>query len=117
MVKLYVTKINEDYSCIVENQVVAKNKGAKEYEVEFCGWKGKFYLADHVPIEPKPTKEEVQAIRADLYTRHKDPITCQIQSLRDEEPSPEIEAEITRLINERKLIVEEIRANNPYPEE
>ena len=71
-----------------------------------------------VPLKPiKPTKEEVRKIRQALYHDKKDPITCQIESLRDEEPSPEIEAEITKLINERKLIVEEIRANNPYPEE
>jgi hypothetical protein len=117
MVKLLVTKVNDDFSCLVENQVVAKNKGAKEYEVEYCEWLGKFYLADHVPVKPEPTKEEVQALRSDAYKAEVDPITCHIQRLGDEEQTAEVITEIANLVAERKAKVEEIKARYPYPAE
>lgn len=117
MVKLYVTKVNDDYSCLVENQEVAKQKGAKEYEVEYCEWLGKFYLADHVPVKPEPTREEISALRERDYKAEVDPITCHIQRLGDEEQTAEVITGIANLVAERKAKVEEIKARYPYPVE
>jgi hypothetical protein len=62
-------------------------------------------------------QEEVRQIRAELYAKEKDPITCQIQSLRDEEQTDEIITEIESLIAKRTEIVAKIKEENPYPEE
>ena len=64
---------------------------------------------------PAPTKEEQRQARAEAYRLEKDPITCQINSLRDEEQTPEVVAEIASLIEERKAKVEEIKQRFPYP--
>jgi len=64
-----------------------------------------------------PTYEEQRQKRAEAYRLEKDPITCQIQSLRDEEQTPEIEQEIADLIQEREQVVEDIQARYPYPVE
>ena len=61
--------------------------------------------------------EEVRAIREQLYTTQVDPITAQIQRLRDEEQTPEVIAEIASLVEERTAKVEEIKARYPYPVE
>lgn len=62
-------------------------------------------------------QEEVRLTRASLYAQKKDPITCQIQALRDEEQTDEVVAEIENLKAERAAVVAEIKANNPYPVE
>lgn len=64
-----------------------------------------------------PTKEEVSETRRQLYIAEKDPITCQIQALRDEEQTEEIMAQIESLKEERARVVERIKAENPYPQE
>ena len=64
-----------------------------------------------------PTKEEQQKARAEAYRLEKDPITCQINSLRDEEQTPEVIAEIASLVEERKAKVAEIKQRFPYPVE
>ena len=67
---------------------------------------------------PIPTKEEQQQARQEAYKAEVDPITCHIQRLGDEEATtPELEAEIRALIEERKAKVEEIKARYPYPAE
>lgn len=66
---------------------------------------------------PEPTKEEQRQARAEAYRLEKDPITCQINSLRDEEQTPEVVAEIAQLVEERKAKVAEIKARYPYSEE
>lgn len=74
------------------------------------------YVIVAIP-EPAPlTKEEVEAIRRQLYITQVDPVTAHINRLRDEEMTPEIAAEIAKLVEERKQLVEEIKANNPYPD-
>lgn len=74
------------------------------------------YMITEIPEPLPPTKEEVSEIRRQLYIAQKDPITCQIQSLRDEEQTEEIIAEIEALKAERSAIVEKIKSENPYPE-
>lgn len=61
--------------------------------------------------------EEVRQTREQLYKEQKDPITCQIQSLRDEEQTDEVIAEIENLLVKRKAVVATIKEQNPYPVE
>lgn len=63
------------------------------------------------------TKEEQQMKRSEAYAKEKDPITCQIMSLRDEEQTPEIIAEIDELLKKRSDVVKDIKERYPYPEE
>ena len=75
------------------------------------------YVIVAIPEPLPPTKEEQQKARAEAYRLEKDPITCQINSLRDEEQTPEVIAEIAALVEERKAKVAEIKARYPYSEE
>ena len=60
------------------------------------------------------TKQEMESLRADLYLKEIDPITAQIQRLRDEDPSsPKIE----ELLLKRANRVQEIKTQYPDPEE
>lgn len=77
----------------------------------------RYFQIVEIPLPPAPTYEEVKQIRESLYKEYKDPITCQIQSLRDEEQTEEVIAEIEDLKIKRAEIVAEIKENNPYPEE
>lgn len=72
---------------------------------------------DEIIEKPTPTKEEVSQIRRQLYIEQKDPITCQIQALKDEPQTEEIISEIETLKAERAEIVAKIKEENPYPEE
>lgn len=81
------------------------------------GYDGKWYVEGTEPEKPAPTYEEVRQTRENLYREQKDPITCQIQSLRDEEQTEEVIAEIEALKIKRAEIVAEIKENNPYPVE
>lgn len=91
---------------------VSENAGTK---IEPLGNK-KFKIIE-LPKPLPPTKEEQQKARAEAYRLEKDPITCQINSLRDEEQTPEVVAEIAQLVEERKTKVEEIKQRFPYPVE
>jgi hypothetical protein len=73
------------------------------------------YVIVAIPEPLPPTYEEVRQIRENLYREKKDPITCQIQSLRDEEQTDEVIAEIESLKIKRAEIVTEIKEANPYP--
>lgn len=66
-------------------------------------------------VVPEKTRADVEAIRKQLYITKVDPITAHINRLRDEELTPELAAEIAKLVEERKLLVEEIKYNHPYP--
>lgn len=93
-----------------------KSIGMIEMDVEQA-YNGDWYLEGYAPEEPAPTKEEQRQKRADAYTREKDPITCQITSLRDEEQTPEIIAEINELLQKRAEVVADIQERYPYPVE
>lgn len=76
------------------------------------------YLESVLPPEPlPPTREEIEAIRKQLYISEVDPITCHIQRLGDEEQTAEVITEIASLVEERKTKVAEIKARYPYPAE
>lgn len=90
--------------------------GMIEMEVEQA-YDGNWYVMGYAPEKPAPTHEEVSETRRQLYIAQKDPITCQIQSLRDEEQTDEIIAEIEALKVERAEVVAKIKEENPYPVE
>ena len=118
--KKYAKVINEETKlCEVglgTNKNFYASIGMEEMEVE-QDYAGNWYLAGYAPAKPEPTKEEQQKARAEAYRLEKDPITCQINSLRDEEQTPEVIAEIASLVDERKAKVEEIKQRYPYPVE
>lgn len=103
---------------INRKRLLSGKYGVVEYrgEVE-QGYDGTTYAKGYAPEKPEPTKEEVRQTREALYRGQKDPITCQIQSLRDEEETEEILAEIEALKVKRAEIVAKIKEENPYPEE
>lgn len=82
-------------------------------------YNGNWYVKGYAPIEPEPlppTEEEQREKRAFAYQQEVDPITCNINRLRDEEQTEEVIAEIADLITERALKVKEIKQRYPYPE-
>ena len=83
-----------------------------------CHIEDKGDYLESVPNEhPAPTEEEQRQKRAEAYRLEKDPITCQITSLRDEEQTPEIIEEINELLQKREEVVKDIQERYPYPEE
>lgn len=72
------------------------------------------WVDDGAPEPPAPTHEEVEAARADAYRAAVDPITCEIQRLRDMGGSAE---EIAEAEARRAESVAAIKAQYPYPEE
>jgi hypothetical protein len=67
--------------------------------------------------EKEVEKEFMRQMRAEAYKEEKDPITCHIESLKDEEQTPETQEEISELKQERAEVVENIKERYPYPEE
>ena len=118
--KKYAKVINEETKlCEVglgTNSAFYQSIGMTEMEVEQA-YDGSWYVLGFAPEKPEPTYEEVRQTREALYRDQKDPITCQIQSLRDEEETEEILAEIEALKVKRAEIVAKIKEENPYPEE
>ena len=90
--------------------------GMEEMEVEQA-YDGSWYVEGFAPVKPEPTKEEQQKARQEAYIAEVDPITCHINRLKDEEQTPEVIAEISSLVEERKAKVAEIKARYPYSEE
>lgn len=118
--KKYAKVINEETKlCEVglgTNNNFYASIGMTEMDVEQA-YDGSWYILGFAPEKPLPTYEEVRQTREALYRDQKDPITCQIQSLRDEEETEEILAEIEALKVKRAEIVAKIKEENPYPEE
>lgn len=115
------------FKAIKDNKIIAINdeeiKGGLVFDKmiedtehtvdDYEQYQGEFLLKSEIPA---PTIEEQKEKRAQAYLLEKDPITCQIQSLRDEEQTPEIEEEISELLEKRKQVVQEIKERYPYPE-
>lgn len=74
---------------------------------------GVIYTSEEELMQVKT--KAVEETRAGLYAAQVDPITAHINRLRDEELTPEVAAKIAKLVEERKMLVEEIKSNNPYP--
>ena len=105
---------------------------AEEYSqvAEWCNNSGEYHIELYIdendvewyrtvknPEPLPPTKEEQREKRAFAYIKEVDPITCNINRLRDKEQTEEIIAEIEQLKLERNAKVEEIKARYPYPVE
>ena len=94
-------------------------KDIKEYEddeVEM-GFDNDWYVKEHTPAKPEPTKGEQSANREREYTQYVDPITSHITRLKDEEQTPNVITEIEELKLKRTAKVEEIKVKYPYPVE
>lgn len=96
---------------LVKDEVVEDTEHTSS---DYAQYNGEYLLKSEIPT---PSHEEQSAKRRAEYVEKKDPITCAIQSLRDEEQTEEVKAEIDALIAERKEIVAEIQAKYPYPVE
>lgn len=115
---LFYSKLKDEKTkeYTVINQEEAKELGWEQNELD-VGYDGHFYLKGYAPEKPALTYEEIKQIRRQLYITQKDPITCQIQSLKDEEQTEEVIAEIKALMQERSELVAKIKEENPYPTE
>ena len=88
---------------------------ANENNAEISFTDGKYVIvARSVYI---PTREDIDFIRRKMYIAKVDPITSEIDRLRDEEQTPDVISRIEELKIQRSEKVAEIKANNPYPEE
>lgn len=76
---------------------------------------GSWYVEGYAPQPPEKTKEEISEQRRQLYISLVDPLTSQIQRLRDEEQTEGIISQIESLKNERSELVKKIKEENPYP--
>lgn len=100
-----------DFSCLVYDEVVEDIEHiCDDYE----RYNGEYLLKSEIPA---PTEEEQREKRAVAYREEKDPITCQIMSLRDEEQTPEIIEKIDELLKKRSEVVKDIQERYPYPED
>lgn len=79
-------------------------------------YNGNWYVKGYAPVEPEPTHDDIEMSRRFAYESEVDCITAHIQRLRDEEQTPEIEAEIAELVAERAEKVAEIKERYPYPD-
>ena len=106
-------KLNKPYTDKQRADFIVENNHKLGYEIQET--EDALLAVYNEPLPP--TKEEQQKARAEAYRLEKDPITCQINSLRDEEQTPEVIAEIASLVEERKAKVEDIKQRYPYPVE
>lgn len=104
-------RLNKPYTSKEKSDFIVKNNHKLGYEIQET--EDALLAVYNEPLPP--TKEEQRQARAEAYRLEKDPITCQINSLRDEEQTPEVIAEIASLVEERKVKVEEIKQRFPYP--
>ena len=106
--KIIAINEKEYFPCLIYDEIVEDT----EHNIEdYAQYDGEFLLKEDIPA---PTDEEIRSLRAEAYLAEIDPITAHIQRLRDENPVPE--DEISALIEERALKVEEIKQRYPYPE-
>lgn len=106
-----IISINEtdNFPCLVYDSVIEDiEHTCDDYEQ----YNGEYLLKSEIPA---PTEEEQRQKRAEAYRLEKDPITCQIASLRDEEQTSEVVEEIKELLQKRTEVVEEIKERYPYP--
>lgn len=116
--KKYAKIINEETkACEVglgTNEKFYQFIGMTEMDVEQA-YDGSWYEAGYAPQQPEKTKEEISEQRRQLYISLVDPLTSQIQRLRDEEQTEGIISQIESLKNERSELVKKIKEENPYP--
>ena len=68
-----------------------------------------------VKIQPSSlSNEDIRQKRFDLYVQFIDPITAQIQRLRDEEQTQDLQNKILALQEERSAKIKDIKEKYPY---
>lgn len=89
-------------------------KGYQKGEVGL-GYDGKWYLSEYVPqLTVADQNEQIRLQRKTLYQEKVDPLTAQIQRLRDQEIVPETAAEIEAVLAERAYQVAVVRTSLAY---
>ena len=73
------------------------------------------HKGEYVFEVPEPTKEEQQQARQEAYKSEVDPLTNQIQRLRDELITEDVAAKIEDLLQIRAFKVAVIKKQYPYP--
>lgn len=108
-----IIAINEtgNFPCMNFDEVIEDTEHSVE---DYEHYKGVFVLKSDIPA---PTKEEISEQRRQLYISLVDPLTSQIQRLRDEEQTEGVILQIESLKNERSELVKKIKEENPYPKE
>lgn len=106
-----ISDTDDKFLCLDKDTIETDNEHTT---ADYGQYAGEYLLLSEIPA---PTKEEQSGKRATAYREEIDPITAHISRLRDEEQTEEIIAEIEALIAERSVLVEEIKARYPYPEE
>ncbi|NCB49152.1 MAG: hypothetical protein EOM53_00505 [Alphaproteobacteria bacterium] len=100
-------EILESKLCVSFDEIEETSQNVIEKE-------GKLYLENEIPLT---TKEEIEEKRKYLYQIKVDCLTAEISRLRDEIQTLEIQEKIADLISKRNEIVDEIKLQNPYPDE
>lgn len=99
------------------NKKIAQSLGLSlQTEKEIVGgYDGKRYFKGQEPQKStEMINQEIEEARKQLYIADVDPLTSQIQRLRDEEQTNEIAEKIEQLITIRNAKVKEIKDKNPY---
>ena len=109
--KIIAINKKEYFPCLIYDEVVEDTEHNTE---DYAQYEGEFILKEDIPA---PTDEEIRQLRAQAYLAEIDPITAHISRLRDEEQTEEVITEISALIEERALKVEEIKERYPYNEQ
>ena len=104
-----ISDTDSEFKFLVKDGVVEDIEHTCE---DYEQYNGEYLLKSEIPA---PTEEEQRQKRAEAYRLEKDPITCQITSLRDEEQTPEIIEEINNLLQKRTEVVKDIQERYPYP--
>lgn len=106
-----ISDTDAEFFCLVKDSVETDDEHTT---ADYDQYNGEYLLKSEIPA---PTHEEQRQKRAKAYQQEKDPITCQIQSLRDEEQTEEVVTEINQLIAQRAIVVANIKERYPYPVE
>ena len=104
-----ISDTDSEFFCLVKDSM---EEDTEHVSADYAEYNGEYLLLSDIPA---PTHEEQSEKRAEAYRAEVDPITSHIQRLRDEEQTPEIEAEIADLIAERTEKVAAIKEQYPYP--
>lgn len=91
-----------------------KSLGMTEQDVEQC-WNGEWYLKGYAPEKPAPTKEEISALREQVYIKEVDILHAQRQ--RKTILGTWTEEDEANYIAEVKQLSEDIANRYPYPDE
>lgn len=105
-----ISDTDSEFLCLVKDEVV---EDTEHTTADYDQYNGEYLLKSEIPL---PTNEEQAEKRRQAYILEKDPITCTIQSLKDEEQTEEVIAEIEELKAERSAKVQEIKERFPYYE-